>query len=70
MNIASKIANHFDTTEDVLLFDDASYFGFDRSCTVRVGGVWFDVWFDAAYNITNAAEAQCSTSTRLGHGRS
>jgi hypothetical protein len=58
MNIANKIANRFNTTEDALLFDEASYFAFDRSCTVRVCGVWFDVWFDASYNITNSAESQ------------
>lgn len=57
MNVAAKIAARFNTTEDSLYFDDCSYFQFSRSCTVRVGGVWFDVWFDEAYNISNVAEA-------------
>lgn len=57
MNIGNKVANHFNTTEDALFFEESSYFGLDRSCTVRVGGVWFDVWFDSSYNIANVAEA-------------
>lgn len=57
MNIAAKIAAHFNAAEDGLLFDSDSYFVFSRSCTVKVSGVWFDVWFDESYNITNSAEA-------------
>lgn len=57
MNIARKIATHFNATEDALFFDDCSYFSLSRSCTVKVGGVWFDVWFDSSYNIANVAEA-------------
>lgn len=57
MNIAAKIAARFNTTEDALHFDDSSYFCFSRSCTVKVAGVWFDVWFDAEYKISNVAEA-------------
>lgn len=57
MNIASQVAAHFSTTEDALDFEESSYFAFSRSCTVKVGGVWFDVWFDAAYIIRNVAES-------------
>ena len=57
MNIAAKIAARFNTTEDALMFDECGYFAFSRSCTVKVGGVWFDVWFDASYEISNVAEA-------------
>ena len=57
MNIATKIAARFSTTEDALYFEECAYFTFSRSCTVRVAGVWFDVWFDDAYNIANVAES-------------
>ncbi len=58
MEIAEKVANYFGTTEDQLHFEEGSYFAFSRSCTVRVGGAWFDVWFDAEYNIRSVAEAK------------
>jgi hypothetical protein len=56
MSIESKVAAHFGSSD--LFFDESSYFAFSLSCTVRVGGVWFDVWFDADHNITCSAEAQ------------
>lgn len=57
MNIAAKIADRFNTQESLLEFEESSYFGLSRSCSVKVSGVWFDVWFDADYEISNVAES-------------
>ena len=58
MNIETKIAKHLNVAETALEFDEVDYFAFSNSCTVRVSGVAFDVWFDDALDIVGSALAQ------------
>ncbi len=57
MTIAAQVASYFNTTEEALDFEESAYFVLSRSCTVKVNGAWFDVWFDESYKLSLVLEA-------------